>query len=125
DVLEQMNADITITETKRVGGESIGNIEVKYSELVACDVAGDVIPRMIDELPIIAVLATQAKGKTVIRDAEELRHKETDRIASVVNIINTLGGKVEGTKDGMIIEGETPLSGGQVDSDGDHRLGMM
>ncbi|WP_440895728.1 3-phosphoshikimate 1-carboxyvinyltransferase [Amphibacillus sp. Q70] len=125
DVLQEMKADLSITETKRMGGESIGDIKIKYSELIGADVAGDVIPRMIDELPILALLATQAKGKTVIRDAEELRYKETDRIASVVNILNTLGGKVEATKDGMIIEGETPLSGGQADSDGDHRLGMM
>lgn len=125
DVLKEMKADLSIIETKRVGGESIGDIKIKYSKLIGVDVAGDVIPRMIDELPILALLATQAKGKTVIRDAEELRYKETDRIASVVNILKTLGGKVEATKDGMIIEGETPLIGEQVDSNGDHRLGMM
>lgn len=125
DVLKHMNADIVITETKQVGGESIGDLKITYSELVGVDVAGDVIPRMIDELPILALLATQAKGITRIRDAEELRYKETDRISSVVNILNTLGAKVQATPDGMIIEGETTLIGGQVDSDGDHRLGMM
>lgn len=125
DVLKQMGANIEIKETKQVGGESIGDITVKYSELNAVEVGGEVIPRMIDEFPILALLATQAKGKTIIRDAEELRHKETDRITAVVDILNTLGAKVEGTKDGMIIEGGTPLIGGRVDSDGDHRLGMM
>ena len=125
DVLKQMGADLVIEETKRVGGEVIGDITVKHSELQSVEVDGDVIPRMIDEFPILALLATQAKGKTIIRDAEELRHKETDRITAVVDILNTLGASVEGTADGMIIEGETPLIGGQVDSDGDHRLGMM
>lgn len=125
DVLEEMGANLVVKETKHIGGEVMGDITVKYSELNAVEVDGDVIPRMIDEFPILALLATQAKGKTVIRDAEELKHKETDRITSVVNILNTLGANVEGTEDGMIIEGETPLIGGQVDSDGDHRLGML
>lgn len=125
DVLNQMGANLVIKETKRVGKEPIGDITVKYAELNAVEVDGDVIPRMIDEFPILALLATQVSGKTIIRDAEELKHKETDRITAVVDILNTLGAKVEGTDDGMIIEGKTPLIGGEVSSDGDHRLGMM
>ncbi len=125
DVLNQMGANLKIVETRRIGGEPIGDITVQYRELNAIEIDGDVIPRMIDEFPILALLATQIEGKTIIRDAEELRHKETDRISSVVNILNTLGAKVKGTDDGMIIEGKSPLIGGEVNSDGDHRLGMM
>lgn len=125
DVLNQMGANLGIKETKRVGKEAIGDITVKYAELNPVEVAGDVIPRMIDEFPILALLATQVDGTTIIRDAEELKHKETDRITAVVDILNTLGAKVEGTDDGMMIEGKTPLFGGEVSSDGDHRLGMM
>jgi len=125
DVLNQMGANLKIVETRRIGGEPIGDITVQYRELNAIEIDGDVIPRMIDEFPILALLATQIEGITIIRDAEELRHKETDRISSVVNILNTLGAKVKGTDDGMIIEGKSPLIGGEVNSDGDHRLGMM
>ena len=125
DVLNQMGANLVIKETKRVGKEAIGDITVKYAELNPVEIDGDVIPRMIDEFPILALLATQVDGTTIIRDAEELKHKETDRITAVVDILNTLGAKVEGTDDGMMIEGKTPLFGGEVSSDGDHRLGMM
>lgn len=125
DVLNQMGANLKIVETRRIGGEPIGDITVQYRELNPIEIDGDVIPRMIDEFPILALLATQIEGITIIRDAEELRHKETDRISSVVNILNTLGAKVKGTDDGMIIEGKSPLIGGEVNSDGDHRLGMM
>lgn len=125
DVLNQMGANLKIVETRRIGGEPIGDITVQYRELNPIEIDGDVIPRMIDEFPILALLATQIEGKTIIRDAEELRHKETDRISSVVNILTTLGAKVKGTDDGMIIEGKSPLIGGEVNSDGDHRLGMM
>lgn len=89
------------------------------------EISGDLIPRLIDELPIIALLATQAKGKTVIKDAAELRVKETDRIAAVTNELTKIGAKIEATPDGMIIHGLTPLKGGTMDSYGDHRLGMM
>src|SRR5699024_4642955 len=82
-------------------------------------------PRLIDELPIIALLATQANGTTVINDAEELRVKETDRIKAVVDILNTLGANIEEKDDGMIIKGPTPLTGGKIKSYGDHRLAMM
>lgn len=125
DVLNQMGANLKIVETRRIGGEPIGDITVQYRELNPIEIDGDVIPRMIDEFPILALLATQIEGITIIRDAEELRHKETDRISSVVNILTTLGAKVKGTDDGMIIEGKSPLIGGEVNSDGDHRLGMM
>src|SRR5690625_1713047 len=87
--------------------------------------SGSIIPRLIDEIPIIALLATQAEGQTVIKNAEELRVKETDRIAAVVDVLSTLGANIKETKDGMIIEGKTNLTGGQISSYHDHRIAMM
>src|SRR5690625_1442248 len=87
--------------------------------------SGNIIPRLIDELPIIALLATQANGTTIIKDAEELRVKETDRIAAVVDVLSTLGANIEETEDGMIIYGKTSLKGGNVSAYGDHRIAMM
>src|SRR5690625_7905729 len=87
--------------------------------------SGSIIPRLIDEIPIIALLATQAEGTTIIKDAEELRVKETDRIAAVVDVLSTLGANIEATEDGMIIKGKTPLSGGYVSAYSDHRIAMM
>src|SRR5699024_7605340 len=86
---------------------------------------GDMIPRLIDEIPVIALLATQAEGKTIIKDAEELRVKETDRIKAIVETLTTLGAKVEEKDDGMIIYGKTPLKGGRIKSYFDHRMAMM
>ena len=88
-------------------------------------IAGDIIPRLIDELPIIALLATQAQGRTVIADAEELKVKETDRIQVVADALNSMGADIEPTADGMIIQGKTALHGTQVNTLGDHRIGMM
>ncbi|GAE91374.1 5-enolpyruvylshikimate-3-phosphate synthase [Gracilibacillus boraciitolerans JCM 21714] len=106
-------------------GESIGDITVITSNPKGVIIEGDIIPRIIDEIPIIALLATQADGQTIIRDAEELRFKETDRIASVVTTLTKFGAKLTGTKDGMIIEGNTLLHGAVAESHGDHRIGMM
>ncbi|MRH42408.1 3-phosphoshikimate 1-carboxyvinyltransferase [Aquibacillus halophilus] len=125
DVLKKMGADITIVEEKLIGGEPIGSISIKSSSLKGTVIEGDIIPRMIDEIPIIALLASQAEGETIIRDAEELRYKETDRIESVVKTMQAFGVKIEGTSDGMIIAGESSLQGAEVDSYGDHRIGMM
>jgi 3-phosphoshikimate 1-carboxyvinyltransferase len=88
-------------------------------------VQGEIIPRLIDEIPIIALLATQAEGTTIIKDAEELKVKETNRIDTVVNELNKLGASIEATDDGMIIHGKSELKGGKVSSHGDHRIGMM
>ncbi|WP_138416981.1 3-phosphoshikimate 1-carboxyvinyltransferase [Aquibacillus sediminis] len=125
DVLKQMGADIVVIEEKAIGGEPVGTITVKQTPLRGITIDGEIIPRIIDELPIIALLATQASGKTIIRDAEELRYKESDRIASVVDTLHALGAKVEATEDGMIIEGNSSLTGAELDSHGDHRIGMM
>ncbi|GAB2574595.1 3-phosphoshikimate 1-carboxyvinyltransferase [Gracilibacillus alcaliphilus] len=125
DVLQMMGAAIEVTETKVIGGELIGNIRVTASELRPATIEGEIIPRIIDEIPIIALLATQAEGETVIKDAEELRFKETDRIESVVTTLTKLGARITGTEDGMIVHGKTALHGGVTDSFGDHRIGMM
>lgn len=102
-----------------------GDIEVQASELVATTISGSLIPRAIDELPVIALLATQAKGRTVIKDAEELKVKETNRIDATVCELKKLGADIESTEDGMIINGPTPLHGGVVNSYQDHRMAMM
>ncbi|WP_226034692.1 3-phosphoshikimate 1-carboxyvinyltransferase [Aquibacillus saliphilus] len=125
DVLKKMGADLDVVWSQSVGGEAIGSISIKSSSLKATVIEGEIIPRIIDELPIVALLASQAEGQTIIRDAEELRHKETDRIASVVKTLTALGVEIEGTNDGMIITGGATLKGACVDSLGDHRIGMM
>jgi len=120
-----MGANITITNEREISGEKLGNISISYQPLFGIKIEGDMIPRLIDEIPIIALLATQAEGTTVIKNAEELRVKETDRIHAVVDILSTLGANVEETKDGMIIHGKTPLTGGSIKSYSDHRIAMM
>lgn len=123
DVVKAMGGNIEITEIDELN-ES-GTIIVKSSQLVATEVSGELIPRLIDEIPIIALLATQAKGETLIKDAEELRVKETDRIQAVSDELNRLGASITPTADGLVIQGETELTGGTVTSYGDHRIGMM
>lgn len=125
DVMKQMGADITILPYENGGPEPAGDIIVKTSALKGTVVDGEIIPRLIDEIPVIALLATQAEGKTVIKDAEELKVKETNRIDTVVRELEKLGASIQATDDGMIIEGKTALSGGTVSSYGDHRIGMM
>ncbi|WP_394187538.1 3-phosphoshikimate 1-carboxyvinyltransferase [Paenisporosarcina quisquiliarum] len=125
DVLSQMGANLKVEESITNGEEPFGNIRIKSSELKGIEIGGELIPRLIDELPIIALLATQAFGTTVIRDAAELKVKETDRITAVVNELKKLGATIEATDDGMIIKGPVQLNGGTVTSYGDHRIGMM
>ncbi|MBB4823761.1 3-phosphoshikimate 1-carboxyvinyltransferase [Sporosarcina luteola] len=125
DVLNQMGATVEIVDQKGENGEPYGTVNVKSASLHGIEIGGDMIPRLIDELPIIALMATQAIGKTVIKDAEELRVKETDRIAAVTSELKKLGASVEETEDGMIIMGPTKLSGATLQSYGDHRIGMM
>src|SRR5690606_30718336 len=95
------------------------------SSLTGIEIGGSIIPRMIDEIPLIALLATQAEGTTVIRDAEDLRYKETDRIKAVVDVLTKLGANIEEKNDGMVIHGKKALRGNKVSSYGDHRIGMM
>lgn len=125
DVMQQMGADISITPYANGLSEPAGDINIRTSNLKGTVIEGDLIPRLIDEIPIIALLATQAEGNTIIKDAEELKVKETNRIDTVVNELAKLGADIEATEDGMIIKGKSPLPGGTVSSHGDHRIGMM
>ena len=111
--------------TGEYGGEPTANIEVRSSPLTATEVAGAEIPLAIDELPLVALAACFAEGTTTIRDAEELRRKESDRIETVTAALRALGGKVEPTADGMVIEGTGGLRGGTIESHGDHRIAML
>lgn len=125
DIAKTMGANIEILDEREVCGEIVGDILIKYSELKGCDICGEIIPRLIDEIPIIAVLATQAQGKTTISNAQDLRNKESDRITAVVTELKKLGANIEETPDGMVIEGKTPLIGDcQVETYHDHRLAM-
>lgn len=125
DVVQAMGGKITVEKTSAVGDEPAGRITVETSELKGIEIGGDIIPRLIDELPVIALLASQATGKTVIKDAEELKVKETNRIDAVVTELSKMGVALVGTEDGMIIEGQQSLHGATVKSYGDHRMGMM
>ena len=131
DVLTMMNVDFSIHNLREEGKEPIADIIVKSSNIKACEISGDIIPRLIDEIPVIAILAAQAQGTTVIKNAEELKVKESNRIATTVNMLKGLGVNVEETDDGMIIEGLAgrDFPGGDasivvIDSKGDHRIAM-
>jgi len=116
DTLLAMGAKLKIDNERREAGEPLADIVVESSELKGIDVGGDIIPRLIDEIPVLAVAGCIAKGKTVIRDAGELKVKESDRIATVVGELSRLGAKIEPLRDGMVIYGGMPLSGTEVDS---------
>jgi 3-phosphoshikimate 1-carboxyvinyltransferase len=124
DVLHRMGAKIEVENEIILSNEPRADITVSYSDLKAVELGGEIIPRIIDEIPIIAIAATQAEGRTVIKDAKELRVKESDRIARMAELLRGLGANVEETQDGMVIEGKTDLSGGSFDSHGDHRIAM-
>lgn len=124
DVLMAMGAEITLVNEGEQGGEPVANLSVRTASLVGTEIGGDTVVRMIDEFPILAVAATQAHGTTVVHDATELRVKETDRIATVVEELRKLGACIEPREDGFIVTGPTRLHGAIVDSHGDHRLGM-
>lgn len=123
DVVNAMGGNINLSNIDRVAKSA--TITIETSELVGTEIGGEIIPRLIDELPIIALLATQAKGQTVIRDAEELKVKETDRIQVVADALNSMGADITPTEDGMIIKGKASLHGAKVHTFGDHRIGMM
>ena len=122
--LLEMGASITFTNAREEGGEPVADLVVTTSALRGTTFGGEQIVTMIDELPILAVAATQAEGRTVVRDAHELRVKETDRIATTVGELRKLGARIEPTPDGFIIDGPTPLIGAPVESHDDHRLAM-
>lgn len=123
DVIQEMGGDLALEDHDEKAVSA--SITVQSSSLKGIRIDGELIPRLIDELPIIALLATQANGQTVIADAEELRVKETDRIQVVADSLNAMGANVVPTEDGMIITGPTPLHGADLKTFGDHRIGMM
>lgn len=124
DVLRAMNVNLRVSNETN-GAEPTATLTVTSSTLQPTTIGGALIPRLIDEIPILALLATQAHGTTIIRDAEELKVKETDRITAVVDELTKLGATIEATNDGMVITGPTPLHGAHLRSYGDHRIGMM
>jgi 3-phosphoshikimate 1-carboxyvinyltransferase len=124
DVLQQMGADVRINNRREQHGEPIGNLTVRYSELKAVEVSGPLVVRMIDEFPVFAVAASQAEGQTVVRDALELRHKESDRIQAICRVLGQQGISTGETRDGFVLNGQGQFQGGEVIAGGDHRLAM-
>ncbi len=124
DVIGRMGAKITRTPRSTDDGEPIGDIEIRGAELSGTELLRAEIPNLIDEIPVIAVAAALGKGKTVIRNAKELRVKETDRIATVVGNLRAMGGRIEEFEDGMEITGGAPLQAAVLESHGDHRIAM-
>ena len=124
DALLQMGAALSLENQREINGEPIAEVTVKTSDLRGIAIAGDRVVRMIDEFPIFAALATQATGETRVREAEELRVKESDRIAMLALELRKLGAHIEERPDGFVIDGPTRLRGAVVDSHGDHRLAL-
>jgi 3-phosphoshikimate 1-carboxyvinyltransferase len=124
DALREMGADIVMENQREVSGEPVADLVVRSAGLKGIEVRGTQVPRTIDEFPILAVVATQAQGMTVVSDAAELRVKETDRIANIAAELRKLGARIEERPDGFVVEGPTPLVGTQLHSHGDHRLAM-
>ncbi|MBR1754812.1 3-phosphoshikimate 1-carboxyvinyltransferase [bacterium] len=124
-ILKNMNANIEILDYNENNGEPYGDLKVNYSNLTGITIEGEVIPNAIDELPLFALLGACANGKTVLKDASELRKKESDRISAIVNEIQKLGIVIEETPDGFIVEGKQSFTGGiEVSSHKDHRIAM-
>jgi len=124
-ILERMGAEIEREGEAEEGGERQGTLRIRSAPLQATEVGGAEIPLAIDELPLVALAACFAEGTTTIREAEELRRKESDRIETVSEALRALGGQVEPTADGMVVEGTGGLAGGTIDSHGDHRIAML
>lgn len=125
DVLKAMNGHIELLNKRIVSNEEVADIRVKYSNLKATTIEGAIIPRLIDEIPVIAVAASQAEGTTIIKDAGDLRNKEADRITAVKTELQKLGADIEETQDGFIINGKTELKGDcEIECYHDHRIAM-
>jgi 3-phosphoshikimate 1-carboxyvinyltransferase len=125
DIMRAMGADIELSEERSGGGEPVADIVVRSSKLKATTVFGSLVPRAIDELPLLAILACFAEGETVVKDASELRVKESDRVETVVQALGRMGARVTPREDGFVVHGRQPLRGGRVDAAGDHRIGML
>jgi len=124
DVLVQMGANLKIENERMQSGEPVADLIIESSQLVATEIGGGLIPRLIDEIPLVALAACFARGTTTIRDAQELRVKEADRISATVKELSTLGADIEELPDGMAIHGGRKLRGGDCSSHQDHRLAM-
>ncbi len=124
DVLSRMGADVTGTDEREAAGEPVADLTVRTSELVGTTLKGDLIPRLVDEIPILALAACCAHGQTIIRDAQELRVKESDRLSAIATELGKLGAKIQELPDGLVIEGPTRWRGGETQSNGDHRMAM-
>ena len=125
EVVEKMGGDVEILDKRLLGKEEVGDLRIKTSALKATTIEGDVIPKLIDEIPVIAVLATQAEGTTIIKDAQDLRNKESDRITATVRELKKIGADIEETPDGFIINGKKSLKGdAEIETYHDHRLAM-
>ncbi len=125
DVLEAMNGNFEIIDKRVESGEVVGDLIVRYSnKLIGTTIDSNLIPRLIDEIPVIAILATQANGTTVIKDAKELKVKESNRIKAVVENLKNMGAEIEELEDGMVIKGKTKLKGANIKTFNDHRIAM-
>jgi 3-phosphoshikimate 1-carboxyvinyltransferase len=124
DVLRLMNASINVENPRDDGPEPVADIRVEYGELRGIEISGELFLRAIDEFPILCIAAAAAGGVTVVKDASELRVKESDRISAMAGELNKIGVSVKETPDGIIIEGGRPFRAARVDSHGDHRVAM-
>jgi 3-phosphoshikimate 1-carboxyvinyltransferase len=125
DIMRDMGASIEITEERLSGGEPVADLVVRSSKLTATTVSGGLVPRAIDELPLVAILACFAEGDTVVKDAAELTVKESNRVEAVVQVLGRLGARVTPRDDGFVVHGPVALTGARVDGLGDHRIGML
>jgi 3-phosphoshikimate 1-carboxyvinyltransferase len=125
-VLERMGARVSVFERRRAGGEPVASVQVQSAELIATEIGADEVPGLVDELPLVALLASHARGETRVSGAGELRVKETDRIEAVTDGLRTLGARVHSRADGWTVTGvPARLRGGRVDARGDHRIAML
>lgn len=124
DVLQQMGADIALANIRKECGEPVADIKVRYARLKGVSIGGEMIPRLIDEIPVLAVAGAVARGETVITGAEELKYKETNRLEAVITELTKMGAIIKELPDGMIIKGITSFKGARCHSRGDHRMAM-
>ena len=125
EVLSNMNGNFEIINKRLSNGEFVGDLVVRYSDnLIGTTIDSDLIPRLIDEIPIIAIMATQAEGQTIIKDAKELKVKESNRIKAMVDNLKNMGADIEELDDGMIIKGKNKLNGAYINTFNDHRIAM-
>jgi 3-phosphoshikimate 1-carboxyvinyltransferase len=126
DVLERMGVRVSVFNRRRSAGEAVGDVQVQHAQLVATEIRAEEVPRLVDELPLVALLACYAHGETVVRGAAELRVKESDRIEAVTDGLRACGGHLRSNEDGWTIRGvPTRLNGGAVEARGDHRIAML